>query len=225
MKLPDTAAQIGARYRSDRVFRGKVGIYRGMTVNLVYSLFRGVMGVIYSSVWLLSTAAYYLVLGCIRLGLARAYRMKEARGGLDYERRCYGRTAWLLLLLDIPMGGMIILMIVTETGSAYPGYTIYASAAYTFYIMTMSVLDVIRFRKLGSPILSAAKVLNSVAAMMSILGLQNALISTFSPENKDYLRLMNSLTGTGIYLLVIAIAIYMVSRSRKGGAKREQVRE
>lgn len=225
MKLPDTAAQIGARYRSDRVFRGKVGIYRGMTVNLVYGLFRGVMGVIYSSVWLLSTAAYYLVLGCIRLGLARAYRMKEARGGLDYECRCYGRTAWLLLLLDIPMGGMIILMIVTETGSAYPGYTIYASAAYTFYIMTMSVLDVIRFRKLGSPILSAAKVLNSVAAMMSILGLQNALISTFSPENKDYLRLMNTLTGTGIYLLVIAIAIYMVSRSRKGGAKREQVRK
>lgn len=223
MKLPNTAAQIGARYRSDRVFRGKVGIYRGMTVNLVYGLFRGVMGVIYSSVWLLSTAAYYLVLGCIRLGLARAYRMK--RGGLDYERRCYGRTAWLLLLLDIPMGGMIILMIVTETGSAYPGYTIYASAAYTFYIMTMSVLDVIRFRKLGSPILSAAKVLNFVAAMMSILGLQNALISTFSPEDKDYLRLMNTLTGTGIYLLVIAIAIYMVSRSRKGGAKREQVRE
>lgn len=155
-----------------------------------------------------------MVLGGLRAYLISSYRRREA-GGLPFEYRCYRRTAWLLFLLNIPMGGMIVLMVRTNSGFFYPGYIIYLSALYTFYTMAVSIVNLVKFRKLGSPILSAAKVLNFVSAMMSILGLQTAMISRFSVNGENYRRLMNAVTGGFVYGIVVMIAVYMLLHSRK----------
>ena len=91
---------------------------------------------------------------------------------------------------------------------------IYLSALYTFYTMTTAVINLVKFRRLGSPILSAAKVLNLVSAMMSVLGLQTAMISRFSENGEDYRRMMNAITGGFVYGFVILIALSMLLRSR-----------
>lgn len=201
----------GGRYVNDLAFRGSVSIYRGMTVNFLYVLFRIVVGIRYASVWFISMAVYYLVLGVLRLSLILSYRQKV---NID-ELRCYRRTAWLIFLLNIPMGGMITLMVLTNSGYSYPGYVIYLSAMYTFYTMVTSVINLVRFRRLGSPILSAAKVLNFIAALVSILGLQTAMIAQFSVESDSFRKTMNAITGGVIWLCVILTAVYMLRRSRK----------
>lgn len=201
----------GGRYVNDLAFRGSISIYRGMTVNFLYVLFRIVVGIRYASVWFISMAVYYLVLGVLRLSLILSYRQKV---NID-ELRCYRRTAWLIFLLNIPMGGMITLMVLTNSGYSYPGYVIYLSAMYTFYTMVTSVINLVRFRRLGSPILSAAKVLNFIAALMSILGLQTAMIAQFSAESDNFRKTMNAITGGVIWLCVILTAVYMLHRSRK----------
>lgn len=201
----------GGRYVNDLAFRGSVSIYRGMTVNFLYVLFRIVVGIRYASVWFISMAVYYLVLGVLRLSLILSYRQKVNIN----ELRCYRRTAWLIFLLNIPMGGMITLMVLTNSGYSYPGYVIYLSAMYTFYTMVTSVINLVRFRRLGSPILSAAKVLNFIAALMSILGLQTAMIAQFSVESDSFRKTMNVITGGVIWLCVILTAVYMLRRSRK----------
>lgn len=201
----------GGRYVNDLAFRGSVSIYRGMTVNFLYVLFRIVVGIRYASMWFISMAVYYLVLGVLRLSLILSYRQKV---NID-ELRCYRRTAWLLFLLNIPMGGMITLMVLTNSGYSYPGYVIYLSAMYTFYTMVTSVINLVRFRRLGSPILSAAKVLNFIAALMSILSLQTAMIAQFSAESDSFRKTMNAITGGVIWLCVILTAVYMLRRSRK----------
>ena len=201
----------GGRYANDLAFRGSVSIYQGMTVNFLYVLFRIVVGIRYASVWFITMAVYYLVLGVLRLSLILSYRHKA---DID-ERHCYRRTAGLLFLLNIPMGGMIILMVLTNSGYSYPGYVIYLSAMYTFYTMIFSVINLVKFRKLGSPILSAAKVLNFVAALMSVLGLQTAMIAQFGAESDRFRKMMNAITGGVIWLLVILTAVYMLHRGRK----------
>ena len=112
------------------------------------------------------------------------------------------------------VGGMIVLMVRTNSGFTYPGYIIYLSALYTFYTMITVVVNVVKFRKSGSPILSAAKILNFISAMMSILGLQTAMISRFS-ENGDNYRTMNAITGGFVYCIVIFVAVFMLICSRK----------
>jgi len=213
------ASKIAGRYLNDLAFRGSISVYQGMTVNFFYVVFRIVSGVRYASAWFISMAVYYLVLGCLRAYLVVCYRRRSP----EQEHHCYRTTAWLLFLLNIPMGGMIVLMVRTNSGFFYPGSIIYLSAFYTFYAMIVSIINLVKFRKLGSPILSAAKVLNFISAMMSILGLQTAMISRFSENGESYQKMMNAITGGFVYGIVILIAIIMLLHSRKTRKKVEDV--
>ena len=127
----------------------------------------------------------------------------------------------MLLLLDIPMGGMILLMVRTDSGFVYPGYVIYLSAMYTFWIFGLPVKNLLGRRRLGSSILSAAAALNFAAAALSVLGLQTAMISRFSTQGEHFRRLMNSITGGCVYVTVIAAA-YMLFRSAKAMKKAKE---
>lgn len=212
----------GKEYVRDPAFRGSVGIYQGMIVNFLYVVFRVIVGIRYASAWFLSMAAYYLVLGGLRLSLILSFRHRS----WQREWGCYRRTAWLLFLLNIPMGGMIVLMVLTNSGYTYPGYVVYLSAMYTFYTMGMAVVNLIRYHRLGSPILSAAKVLNFIAALMSVLGLQTAMIAQFSAESDGFRQKMNGMTGGVIWLSVLGIAVCMLHRSSAGKEKPdEQIRK
>ena len=205
------ASQFVIRYLHDPAFRGSISIYRGMAVNFFYVAFRLATGIIYASVWFISIAIYDLALGALRMYLIINYHRRDPA----LEKRCYRRTAQLLFLLNIPMGGMIAQMIWKNSGYFYPGYVVYLSAIYAFYAMTAAILRLIRFRRLNSPILSAAGVLSLVSAMMSILGLQTAMIARFSENAEGFRRMMNAATGGCIYIFVILIAAGMLLRGRK----------
>ena len=205
-----THTVFGGRNLDDLAFRGNISLHQGMAVDFFYVIFRVIAGVRYASVWFISMAVYYLVLACLRTYLVIGYRKRTPM----QEYRCYRTTAWLLFLLNIPMGGMIVLMVRTNSDFSYPGYVIYLSALYTFYTMVTAVINLAKFRRLGSPILSAAKVLNFVAAMMSILGLQTAMISRFSVNGESYRKMMNAITGGCVYGIVILIAVYMLFHGR-----------
>lgn len=206
-RVQDTA--FGGRYMNDLAFRGRVGICTGMAANVLYALFRMAVGVRHASVWSLSVAVYYLALGVLRLSLI----FSKNRGD---ERRAYRQTAWRLLLLTLPMGGMIAQMAATSAGYSYPGCVIYLSAMYTFYAAIEAVINLVRFRRLGSPILSAAKALSFVAALMSVLGLQTAMIARFAAGDEGFRGTMNALTGAAVWLCTILTAVCMLRRSAKG---------
>ena len=206
-----TGTVLGGKYIGDITFRGSVSICQGMMANFLYVVFRIFIGIRFASVWFITIAIYYLLLGIMRLSLILSCRNRSVKS----ELRSYRKTAWLLFLLNIPMGGMITLMVLTDSGYSYPGYVIYLSALYTFYTIILAIVNLVKFRKLGRPILSAAKVLNFVAALMSLLGLQTAMISQFSTEGENFRRMMNTITGSGVWFAVILTAVYMLLHSRK----------
>lgn len=197
-----------ARYRADLAFRGRVSLYLGMMLNFAYVLFRAAVGLRLRSIWLLSLAVYHLA-----LGLLRVYLIVGAARGAD-ERRCYRTTAWLLLALNLTVGGLVVQIVRDHASFAYSGPLIYLSAAYAFYALGAAVANILRFRRLGSPILSAAKALNWVAALISVLGLQTALLARFSVGSPAFAERMNLLTGSAVYALVILTAVRMLRRSR-----------
>ena len=204
--------EIGQRYLNDTAFRGFVSVCIGLAVNFCYAAFRTVMGILYGSVWLISSAVYFVCLAWIRAGLAISYRHRSGKPA-GFERRCYRRTAWFLFILDLPMCGMIFLTVTGNAAVSYPGYTIYASAAYTFWMLTHAIVQTKRFRRLGSPILSASKAVSLVATLMSLFGLQNGMIVTFSGKEESFRQLMNALTGAGVSAVTVVIAVSMLIRS------------
>ena len=106
------------RYFKDMSFRGSISVYQGMIVNFIYVIFRVVTAIKYASVWFISIAVYYLVLGIMRTYLIVKYRADSSY--LD-ECKCYKKIGILLFVLNIPMGGMIAQMVAKNSGFSYPG--------------------------------------------------------------------------------------------------------
>lgn len=180
-------------YLTDKRFKSGVKLCQGAIIDALYACFKLVTGIIYSSVWFVTLAVYHFVLGVLRVFLVLCGRKSnKSDEKLLFEYKRYNLTARLLLLLSIPMSGMVILMVLTNSGFTYPGYVIYLSAMYTFYKVIMAAIDLGRFKKVGSPILSAGKAVNFIAAITSVLGLQTAMVAAFSENNDDFRLTMNA---------------------------------
>lgn len=200
------------KYLTDSVFKGEVSLLRGAIFDIGYTVFRMVTGFIYSSVWFVSLSFYHLFLGLLRVYLIVCQKKRLAKD-LFFEYNCYEKTAWLLFFLNIPMSGMTVLMVIKNSGFSYPGYVIYVSAMYTFYTVISSAINLAKYRKAGSPIISAAKVISFITALMSVLGLQTAMISAFSTNGDGYRRMMNAITGAVVFGAVIVVAVYMLIKA------------
>ncbi len=214
MESKPAKTPLAVRFRADAAFRVEAGLWRSMAVSGALAVFHGAACARYGSVWFGALAAYDVGLAALRAGIALPLR----RGAAD-EWRVYRRTGARLLLLNVPMGGMIALMVRTNSGYSYPGFVIYVSAMYAFYAMAMSVRGLARFRRAGSPVLSAAKAVNFVAAMMSMLGMQTAMIARFSGGDERFRQMMNGAAGVAVWAGTIAAAAVMLRRGAREGRK------
>ena len=163
---------LAVQYKQDRIFRASVNLQLVMVLNYLYAAYNLLTALQSGSMWLLSLGIYTLMLAIVRTDLTLSHHRgrKLPPDALPrHESRCYRRVAWSLLVLNVPIGGLTLLMVSGQSVSALPGHLIYLSALYTFVMMFLAISNLIRFRKLGSPILSAAKVLSLVAALLSLL--------------------------------------------------------
>lgn len=194
-------------YLQQEVLRARIALYGGVCVNLVYAAYRGALGIAYGSVWFGATAAYYLVLSGIRLFIAwGGFRGLTPR----QEARRYTATGALMLLLSLAMAGMIVQMVLQNEGYSYPGTVIYASAAYTFYSLVLAAVNLGRRHRLGL-LLSAAKIVNFAAALMSLLALQTAMLAQFG-GGEAFRRAQNAMLGGFVTLATVGMAVAMIVR-------------
>ncbi len=187
----------------------RVSLWRGMAANVLYMLVQVAVSIRYITAWSVSVALYYLA-----LSLSRAHLIAACTGG-DDGRRCCRRTGWRLLVMNIPMGGMAVLMVYTGSRNDYPGYMIYLSALYAFYAMTAAIVRLVKRRRQGTFLPLAASALDLAAAMMTMLCLQAALIDRFSQQGESYRRMMNGLTGGAVWCGVLLLAVYLLHRTKE----------
>lgn len=120
-----------------------------------------------------------------------------------------------MFLLNSTMVGMIILMIRDGENVIYPGFIIFEEAAYTFYVLTFAIINVIKYRHNHKPLISASKSINLVASVMSLFILQVAMINEFGINSSEYFKnIINTITGTITSIITIGIAIYMLINSK-----------
>lgn len=205
------------RFLTDAGLRTRVGLYAGLFINLFYAVFKLAAGIIYASVWMGAVALYYMALSLIRFMILRADRY-SAR--LTAEREHYGWRRYrlcgvLLLLLNATITGMVMQMVWQNRGYVYPGFIIYAAAAYTFYRLILAVVKVIK-KPVDDPVLSAARGLDLSMALMALFALQTAMFASFGADMPAQLRQrMNALTGSAVCLAVLCIAAVMIIRATR----------
>ena len=131
-----------------------------------------------------------------------------------YEYKQYRLSGILMLILNMPLSAIVFLMIWQNQGYDYPQTLIFAVGAYTFYTVITSVIDMIKYRKLNSPALSAAGAIRLAAALVSLLSFETAMLTQFGNDEKFRLFMM-TISGTAVCVIVVGISIYMIGKAGK----------
>lgn len=203
------------RWQRDGYFRVRWGLVLSLLVNLCYAGLRIVYAFVYASFWDGALGFYYVLLCALRIYLI--FRMPDGNSGTPYaaQLRTYRNTGWLLMGLDLALSGIAVQIVQDGQGYHYPGTLIYAAAAYSFYCLTMAIVNAVKYRKFNSPMLSAAKAVSLTTALVSIFSLETAMLAQFGGEVR-FQRVMTVSTATAVCALVLGIALYMVfSAGRK----------
>lgn len=200
-------APLVKQFAEDVHFRTRFSLYQGLLVNLLYIAVKLTSGIYYRSWWFITLAVYYTLLAAMRFLLL----WRRGGIGLEMELRRYRLCGAVLLLMNIALAGMVILMVHQNRGYDYPGMLIYAMAAYSFYAVIIAVINVVKFRRHGSPVLSAAKAIHLAAALVSILALETAMLSQFGDaDDTQFRETMTAATGGGICIIVLGMAVFMI---------------
>jgi len=207
---------LGHRYLTDRAFRTRIWLYISLGINLAYVALQGVQWYLFRSWWFVVLAAYYAILSSMRFLLVRYVRRNELGSSIIPEWKRSRICAYILLLVNLSLSGAVLMILYEHRGYDYPGFLIYVIALYTFYSTINAMIQIIRHRKLGSPIMSTTKVISFSAALVSMLNLETAMFSQFGADMAlEHQRLMIILTGAGISTAVITMSVVLIMKSTK----------
>ncbi len=213
-KINNTA--LGNKYINDGVFRTHISLYASLGVNLLYVGVNVLSYIFYRSMWFIVLAVYYTILAVMRFLLVRYVRGTGIGSDRLGELKSNVACSAILLSINFVLSGAVLMILYQDKGFEYHGMLIYAMAAYTFYITTLAIINLIKYRKYNSPVVTTTKVISLCAALVSMLNLETAMFSQFgqemAPENQ---RLMIILTGAGVSIAVIVMSVYMMIKSTK----------
>lgn len=204
------------RYMTDAVYKSNVGLYRSFGINVIYVAVNAISAFVYETNWFGVFAVYYAIIAMMRFLLVLYVKKNEIGknylGELKRARIC----AYILLTVNLTLSGAILMMVFFDRGFYYQGFLIYVIALYTFYITITAILDLVKYRKYKSPIMSITKVIKMASALFSMLFLETAMFAQFGAETSvEVKRIMIMITGAGICAIVVSMAIYMIIKTSK----------
>ncbi len=207
---------LGKRYMTDKVFRTKISLYLSLAISLLYVGINLWLWTFSHSWWFVVLAVYYTIMAVMRFLLVRYVRGNEIGTSILREWRVSRICACILLLVNLSLSSAVLMILYLDRGYEYTGMMIYVMAMYTFYSTTHAIVDIIKYRALGSPVMSTAKIVSLSAALVSVLNLETAMFAQFgadmSPDNQ---RIFIILTGAGVSISVVALSITLIVKATK----------
>nr|WP_294493461.1 hypothetical protein [uncultured Mediterraneibacter sp.] len=213
----------GERFFDDYTFRTVLTTLPAFLINVAYTVYNGVIGIINQSAWFITMAVYYSLLGIMRYRAVNTGRktahMEDRRLIRKKELSVMKTDGVLLLLLNIALIGVIILTIVKDTAKRYPEIMVISIAAYTFYKIITSVINMIKVRKSQSPILITIRNIGVADALVSVLTLQMTMLASFQERSTLDINRMNAITGLAVCILISLLGARMIYYSGKRDKK------
>lgn len=205
-----------ARVMSDFGYRTVVASVISFGISVVYGLFNGVIAIMGRSVWYAALAAYYIEMAFMRGGIIFYRGRRVGKGDNDGLKEIAGfkRTGIILVVTIFALSFAILQMVIEDRAFKYEGLAIYSAAAFAFYKITMSVINVIRARKENGYTVQAIRNINFADALVSVLALQTALLQTFSDAGVDC-GTYNAVTGGVVCAMILALGVCMIVKANK----------
>lgn len=207
---------LGNRYMTDRVFRTNISLSVSFVISMLYVAINVWSWHVMHSWWFMILAVYYCVMAVMRYLLVRYVRIQKIGTSILGEWKRSRICACILLLINLSLSGAVLMILYQSKGYDYPGMLIYVMALYTFYSTIHAIVDIVKYRRLGSPVMSTAKIVSLSGALVSMLNLETAMFAQFgadmTPENQ---RIFIVLTGAGVSIAVITLSVLLIVKATK----------
>lgn len=210
------ANPLARRYLTDRAFRTKISLGLSLGISLLYVAINLLSWYWVRSWWFVVLAVYYGIMVVMRFLLVRYFRKNQIGASIPAEWRRSRSCAYILLLVNLSLSGAVLMILFQNRGHDYPGILIYVMAMYSFYSTIHAVTDIVKYRKMGSPVMSTAKIVSLSAALVSMLNLETAMFAQFgadmAPESQ---RIFIILTGAGVSVTVVTLSVWLIVKATK----------
>ena len=199
------------RYMTDDHVRMHVSLYLSLGLNMLYAVMKLLMGVYFRSVWFVTLGVYYALLTALRFMLLGHVRRNVPGRAMASELKHFRLCGAVLIPMTIALTGVVILVIDRNEGFQYAGYLIYVAAMYAFYKVISAAVNLVKYRRYQSPVMSAAKAVSLASALVSVFALETAMLSQFGQERDPlFRRIMTSATGAGVCAFILGMAAVMI---------------
>lgn len=209
----------GARFLEDYTFRTILTTLPTFLINVVYTVYNGVIGIVNQSAWFITMAVYYSLLGIMRYCAVnterKISRMEDPKLIRKKELSVIRTDGILLLLLNLALSGVVLLTIAKGTAKTHSEIMVISIAAYTFYKITMAVINMVKVRKMQSPILITIRNIGVADALVSMLTLQTTMLASFQGTSSIDANRMNGITGLAVCILIALLGASMIYYASK----------
>ena len=207
---------LGNRFLTDRVFRTNVSLCVSFVINMLYVGINLWSWHMLGSYWFMVLAVYYVIMAVMRFLLVRYVRIQKIGTNILGEWKRSRICACILLLINLSLSGAVLMILYQSKGYHYPGILIYVMALYTFYSTIHAVLDIVKYHKLGSPVMSTAKIVSLSGALVSMLNLETAMFAQFGADMSiENQRIFIILTGAGVSITVVTLSVILIVNANK----------
>ncbi|MBQ4382527.1 MAG: hypothetical protein II794_07315 [Oscillospiraceae bacterium] len=203
------------RYRRDINFRLAVNLALTLAVNVIYSAFKLIAAIYFSSNWQGAVGVYYAILSIIRFTLLWSVRKTGIGGDYESDLKKYRVVGLMLVMLTVALSAMAVLMIRDNKHVEYPGSLIFLASLWAFYNVSVVIVQLVRHRKNMTPISAASRAISFSAALVSLLSLQTSLLARFADQSTAFVRAMNIRTALIVILIILFISVFMTVGSTK----------
>ncbi len=196
-------------------FRMKFFLCLSLVFNTAYSIFLFLLGAFYHSNWFCAMGIYFAILALLRFFIF-CFIFNEIKP-ISYHREIalYTAYGWFLLVLNLVVSALVFAMIYKRQPIPHHEIVVIALATYTFTVMTIAIVNFVKYVKHHRLLYSALRIVNLISACVSMFTLANTMLVTFGEENLLLRSIVLSGMGGAITIFIVILSVYMITTASR----------
>ena len=205
----ETGRALFGTYGASNVFWSLVSLL----INIGYAVLNIVLAVLLNSLWYGLIAIFYAVLMGARMTIIFLARHIARKYWINKTELLYAElkvsigSGGLIFLMDLSMAFAVTFMITNTPPYSSGKIVAIGLAAYTFYKIILAIVNLVRSRKNGDPVVTALRNISMADACMSLVNTTITLDMTFGTGNLAIAKNLAAFLAVGVTL---ALSVYSI---------------
>ena len=185
--------------------RTQKSAFFSVTVNMLFGAYNIALGAATLSWWMLTVGSYYIVLSAMRIAILKTKRS---------EKHIQRISGILLICMTIPLAGTVVLASIKDRGIHYHEIVMITIAVFAFTKITVASINLVKSCKSSAEKVRTLRNISFADAFVTIFSLQRSMLVSFEGITATGIRAMNIATGSGVCVIVFALGVNLLCKSR-----------